>query len=115
MKKIFGLIIMTENEWEAEENEKKELVESVTTSRECAKRADEENARLSEEISAKTTDCKVGIWCKDCIYRGYYNGWAGATISSWGEYYNMSTHYYCKKHLYDLCPEFRHKTNSNTI
>ena len=115
MIKIFGLIIMTENEWEAEENEKKELVESVAISRECAKRADEENARLSEEISAKTTDCKVGIWCKDCLYRGYFNEWAGAAISSRGEYYNMSTRYYCKKHLYDLCPEFRHKTNSNTI
>ena len=115
MKKIFGLIIMTENEWKAEENEKKELHNKALSSRECAERADRENARLSEEISAKTADCKVGIWCKDCIYRGYFGEWAGATISSWGEYYNMSTHYYCKKHLYDLCPEFCHKTNSNTI
>lgn len=115
MKKIFGLIIMTENEWKAEKNEKEELVEKATTSRKCAEIADRENARLSEEISAKTTDCKVGIWCKDCIYRGYFNEWASATISSWGEYYNMSTHYYCKKHLYDLCPEFHHETNSNTI
>ena len=115
MKKIFGLIIMTENEWKAEKNKKEELVEKVTTLRECAEMADRENARLSEEISAKTTDCKVGIWCKDCIYRGYYEEWANANISSWGEYYNMSTHYYCKKHLYDLCPEFCHETNSNTI
>ena len=115
MIKIFGLIIMTENEWDAEKKEKKELVKDAASSRECAKRADKENARLSEEISAKTTDCKVGIWCKDCIYRGYYEEWSGATIFSWGEYYNTSTHYYCKKHLYDLCPEFRHKTNSNTI
>ena len=115
MIKIFGLIIMTENEWDAEKKEKKELVKDAASSRECAKRTDEENARLSEEISAKTTDCKVGIWCKDCIYRGYYEEWAGATIFSWGEYYNTLTHYYCKKHLYDLCPEFRHKNNSNTI
>ena len=106
---------MTENEWKAEKNKKGELVEKVTTLRECAEMADRENARLSEEISAKTTDCKVGIWCKDCIYRGYYEEWANANISSWGEYYNILTHYYCKKHLYDLCPEFRHKTNSNTI
>ncbi len=112
MIKIFGLIIMSENEWDAEKKEKKELVKDASSSRECTKRADEENARLSEEISAKTTDCKVGIWCKDCIYRGYYNEWADATYSSWGnEYFNVSTHYYCKKHLYDLCPEFRHKNN----
>ena len=110
MKKIFGLIIMTENEWKAEENEKKELHNKALSSRECAERADRENARLSEEISAKTADCKVGIWCKDCIYRGYYEEWARATF--WGnEYFNASTHYYCKKHLYDLCPEFRHKSN----
>ena len=106
---------MTENEWDAEQKEKKELIKDADSSRKCAKKADEENARLSEEISAKTADCKVGIWCKDCIYRGYFDEWAGATISSWGEYYNMSIHYYCKKHLYDLCPEFLHKNNSNTI
>lgn len=95
MIKILGLIIMTKNEWDAEEKEKKELIE---------------NARLSEEISAKTTDCKVGVWCKDCIYRGYYNGWENATF--WGtEYFNTSIHYYCKKHLYDLCPEFCHENN----
>lgn len=112
MIKIFGLIIMSENEWDAEKKEKKELVKDASSSREYAKKADEENARLSEEISAKTTDCKVGIWCKDCIYRGYYNEWANATFSSWdNEYFNVSTHYYCKKHLYDLCPEFRHKNN----
>ena len=110
MIKIFGLIIMTENEWDAEKKEKKELVEDAASARECAERADRENARLSEEISAKTTDCKVGIWCKDCIYRGYYGEWANATF--WGnEYFNAPTHYYCKKHLYDLCPEFRHKSN----
>lgn len=110
MIKIFGLIIMTENEWDAERKEKKELIKDADSSRKCAKKADEENARLSEEISAKTTDCKVGIWCKDCIYQGYYGEWARATF--WGnEYFNASTHYYCKKHLYDLCPEFRHKNN----
>lgn len=110
MKKIFGLIIMTENEWDAEKKEKEKLVKEATASRKCAKRSDEENARLSEEISAKTTDCKVGIWCKDCIYQGYYNEWGNATF--WDtEYFNPSTHYYCKKHLYDLCPEFRHKNN----
>ena len=114
MIKIFGLIIMTENEWKAEENEKKELRNKASSSRECAERADRENVRLSEEISAKTTDCKVGIWCKDCIYQGYYNGWENAIFWD-NEYFNTSTHYYCKKHLYDLCPEFRHETNSNTI
>lgn len=80
MIKILGLIIMTKNEWDAEEKEKKELIENAADSKECAKRADRENARLSEEISAKTTDCKVGVWCKDCIYRGYYNGWENATF-----------------------------------
>ena len=112
MIKIFGLIIMTENEWDAEKKEKEELRNKASSSRMCAERADREKARLSEEISAKTTDCKVGIWCKDCIYRGYYEEWAHAAFSSWGtEYFNTSTHYYCKKHLYDLCPEFRHKNN----
>ncbi|MBO5275195.1 MAG: hypothetical protein J6I45_11325, partial [Clostridia bacterium] len=27
--------------------------------------------RLSKEISAKNTNCQVGVWCKDCAHVKY--------------------------------------------
>lgn len=47
--------------------------------------------RLTEMLSAKATDCHVGVWCEDCVHSG--KAAAGEVI-------------YCKKHLHKICPEF---------
>ena len=66
--------------------------------------------RLSKEISAQNTNCKVGAWCKDCAHVKYDK----ATVEHDYEYDWFTFKYktktagevmYCGKHLHDLCPE----------
>ena len=67
--------------------------------------------RLRFELKSMTSDCIQGEQCKDCFYCGKVSVptdikpimRCGMTIyTSYNEY-----EYYCKKKLYDSCPDFK--------
>ncbi len=72
---------------------------------------EEEVSRLSELISSKVEDCKVGPWCKGCRHTGQDS----SKLYAWdclGESYVKEVAgevQYCKKHLHEVCPEFERK------
>lgn len=67
------------------------------------KKLDEETKRLSELISAQVEDCRVGPWCKDCVYIGYDL----SKVDGFGGYEETSGQViYCKKHIHEMCKEF---------
>ena len=68
------------------------------------------NYRLAEEISAKNTDCRVGVWCKTCKYLRQEKALHEECFSDtlFGEWVTQNTVdevWYCGKHLTELCPE----------
>lgn len=106
MIQLFGLTIMTNDEYREHCEDK----ESLTTDNKrldfCLRKANEDIRRISEEMSAKVAECQVGAWCKGCAHLGYAHNWTNAFPTRYGEYAGESTYYYCKKHLHDICPEF---------
>lgn len=83
--------------------------------RDRAKLVDElekECQRLADMISAEVKDCKVGVWCNDCKFLGKDKSVIKDSIPIWGLPYSSFIKecagevQYCKKHLYEICPEF---------
>ncbi len=70
MKKIFDLVVMTDDEWSDIRKEKSALEDKVSEVKNKIDHMREECAQLADELSAKVTECKVGIWCKDCAHCG---------------------------------------------
>ena len=67
--------------------------------------------KLIDESNAKMDSCAIGEWCNDCKYLAIVKTippYAGVL----GEYYYLPEENYikyCKKRLYDNCPEFEQK------
>lgn len=84
--------------------------ESLKNAKELNVELEKEVKRLARVISNTTKDCKVGPWCKDCAHKGidsakvFGRGRAGSS-----EYVKAigGEVIYCKKHLHDICPEWR--------
>lgn len=76
---------------------------------------EKECQRLADMISAEVKDCKIGVWCKDCKFLGEDNSIVRDSIPIWG--FPCSSYIkersgevqYCKKHLYEICPEFENR------
>ena len=91
---------------------RREEYEKLQTDSMLKKKLEDEVERLAELISAEVKDCKVGPWCKGCKYIGtdksevydmidpVHFGWMVTTAGRVQ---------YCKKHLYEVCPEFELK------
>lgn len=65
--------------------------------------------RLAELVSAKVSDCKVGVWCNDCRHIGHeeasYLCEYGNCFEVWEKRVAGKVQY-CKKHIHSICPEF---------
>ena len=74
---------------------------------------EKECQRLADMISAEVKDCKIGVWCKDCKFLGEDRSIAKNSIITLGLPYSLYIKecagevQYCKKHLYEICPEFK--------
>lgn len=74
--------------------------------------------RLANLISLEVKDCKVGVWCKECKY--FAEDESVVRESIYPIFGDVSTSYvkecggkvqYCKKHIYEICPEFMKNFN----
>ena len=67
---------------------------------------------LVDELNAKVSNCKVGVWCQDCKYHsvtrmGSIKGVEECANNPWVSWdTKYSKCYYCSKHLREICPEF---------
>lgn len=88
----------------SEYNELKKMKDVMEINEELNK----EVKRLAELISSRTTDCKIGPWCKDCDHVGRDK----AEVEAWSDWrgpYIKAVEgkvTYCKKHLDTACPEY---------
>ena len=91
---------------------KKEYIRLITCEKMCLE-LEKEVQRLAELISSEVTDCKVGVWCKDCEHYGHEQskvdnvemlGFDIPFIREIG-----GTVQYCKKHLHEFCSEFEQR------
>ena len=89
-------------------NKYEELLETKKLKDELEK----EVKRLADLISSQTKDCKVGVWCEDCIHMK-----RDRAVVAIHDYFLHSDFVvaeggnvmYCKKHLHEICPEHEQK------
>lgn len=73
---------------------------------------EKECQRLADAISAEVKDCKIGVLCKDCKFLGEDRSIVKDNTITLGLPYSLYVKecsgevQYCKKHLYEICPEF---------
>lgn len=91
---------------------RREEYEKLQTDSMLKKKLEDEVERLAELISAEVKDCKVGPWCKECKYIGTDKSEVYNPIHPVHPSWMANTAgrvQYCKKHLYEVCPEFELK------
>ncbi len=87
---------------------KKDEYERLRDCEQMRAELEKEVVRLSEIISAKVEDCKIGPWCKDCKHIGCDRSVLRNMDVFMGSYIKevAGVVQYCKKHLHETCPEF---------
>lgn len=76
---------------------------------------EKECQRLADMVSAKVEDCKIGVWCKDCKFLARDKSVVSDFENPQGFLYHpfikecAGEVQYCKKHLYENCPEFENR------
>lgn len=86
----------------------KKKYEYLTNCESMVSELEKEVVRLAEQITAETSDCNMGPWCKDCRHLGKDIAQTKEQII--GNWYEVVAEAgevrYCKKHLHEMCSEF---------
>lgn len=105
------------------DNEIQKLFVKLQIKNEMQNKLEAEVNRLSELISDKVGDCCIGVWCKDCVHYGTDQSMINLLATGFRTYQLKKSGYvtevkgrvmYCKKHLHDICKEFKSNKNNFT-